>query len=248
VYGQPYFSASNFPANMAAIWEAHFGFIPAATGRAMVLGEWGGPYSGKDAQWMNALKTYLLSKGMTDQFFWCLNPDSGDTGGLLQNDWVSPVSDKLTMLAGLVSTPTKFAVNSAGQVCINGGTTAASPSASPAAAQASASSTPAARASSSPAAAASPSHSPAAQTSPAATPAAGGITFASGSSVWWLAVTIPGSSSVKIDCGNGQGFVSMTPGWTANLWTFSSGNGQACKSSVQFIVNGGSAQSVTAPF
>jgi hypothetical protein len=74
------------------------------------------------------------------------------------------------------------------------------------------------------------------------------LTWYSGSSVWWLAVTIPGSSSVKIDCGNGQGFVSMTPGWSSNMWTFSSGNGQACKSSVQFIVNGGSAQSVTAPF
>ena len=74
------------------------------------------------------------------------------------------------------------------------------------------------------------------------------VTWYSGSSVWWMAVTIPGSTSVKIDCGNGQGFVDMTPGWASNMWTFSSGNGQACKSNVQFIVNGGSAQSSTAPF
>jgi hypothetical protein len=40
----------------------------------------------------------------------------------------------------------------------------------------------------------------------------------------------------------------MTPGWTANLWTFSSTNGTPCKSSIQFVVNGAAAQSVTAPW
>jgi hypothetical protein len=74
------------------------------------------------------------------------------------------------------------------------------------------------------------------------------ITWYSGTSAWWMAVTVPGSTSVKIDCGNGQGFVSMTSGWSANMWTFSSSNGVACKSSVQFIVNGGTAQTVTAPY
>ena len=74
------------------------------------------------------------------------------------------------------------------------------------------------------------------------------VTWYSGTSAWWLAVTIPGSTSVEVDCGNGQGFANMTPGWAANMWTFSSSNGQPCKASVQFIVNGGSALSVTAPY
>jgi hypothetical protein len=82
-------------------------------------------------------------------------------------------------------------------------------------------------------------------------PAAGGglsVTWYSGTSAWWMAVVIPGSTSVSVDCGNGQGFVRMNAGWTPNMWTFSSSNGRACKSTVQFIVNGGSAQAVTAPF
>ena len=115
VYGQPYFSVGNFPANMPAIWDTHFGFVPSTTGAvspptthahrthrphapharvltvasgaagsAVVIGEWGGHYTGSNQVWLEAMGNYLLSKGMTDQFFWCLNPNSGDTGGLLQ--------------------------------------------------------------------------------------------------------------------------------------------------------------------
>jgi hypothetical protein len=63
-----------------------------------------------------------------------------------------------------------------------------------------------------------------------------------------VAVTIPDSTSVQIDCGNGQGFVDMSAGWTTYMWTFSSANGTPCSSSLQFKVNGGSAQTVSAPY
>lgn len=74
------------------------------------------------------------------------------------------------------------------------------------------------------------------------------LTWYSGSSPWWLAVTIQGSNSVEIDCGNGQGYVSMTPGWAQYMWAFSSSNGQACRSTVSFIVNGGATVTVQAPY
>ncbi|ELR13416.1 cellulase (glycosyl hydrolase family 5) subfamily protein [Acanthamoeba castellanii str. Neff] len=302
VFGQSYFSAGNFPANMPAIWEDHWGFIPAATDRAFVIGEWGGPFSGKDRVWMEALAAYLKTKDSTGQFFWCLNPNSGDTGGLLKDDWSSPDSGKLALLADLVSAPTKFAVNAQGQVCINGGnqpapsgsaspaapkpsaSSSAAPSASsspaapkpsasssPAAPKASASASPAApqpSASSSPAApkasasaspaAPQPSASsspaaprPSASSSPAAPsnpPTTGGFSFYVGTSAWWVAVTIPGSESVSIDCGNGQGLVVMTPAWLPHMWTFTSTNGHACKSSLTFVVNGGAPQTITSPW
>ena len=44
---------------------------------------------------------------MTDAFFWCVNPDSGDTGGLLNNDWMTPDNNKLALLQKLVPNPTK---------------------------------------------------------------------------------------------------------------------------------------------
>ncbi len=259
VYGQPYFSVGNFPANMPAIWDTHFGFVPSTTGAvsppptlhtrtahagrthrtrrphapharvltvasgaagsAVVIGEWGGHYTGSNQMWLEAMGNYLLSKGMTDQFFWCLNPNSGDTGGLLQvlphfalvsrrvvslsvcgvaceqNDWTTPEQSKLTLLAKVVPAPTKFTTNANGQVCVSGG------------------STPAVSASASPKAGVSASPSPkapAASASPSPKSSGGGgsnqFSFCCGSSVWWMAVTIPGSSSVRIDCGNGQGY------------------------------------------
>jgi endoglucanase len=252
---------------MPAIWEDHFGFVQ-STGSAFVIGEWGGPFSGKDQVWMSALSAYLKSKDATDQFFWCLNPNSGDTGGLLADDWATPQTGKLNLLADLVSSPTKFSVNAQGQVCLNGASgpaASASPSspaqASPSSpAKASASPSSPAKASPSPSspamASASPTPASPAQPSASASPAAvqptqapaGGFTFLSGSSAWWMAVTIPGSTSVQVDCGNGQGLMPMTAGWASYMWTFSSTNGSPCKSAVQFVVNGGAAQSVTAPW
>jgi hypothetical protein len=63
-----------------------------------------------------------------------------------------------------------------------------------------------------------------------------------------MAVTIPGSTSVKLDCGNGQGYVTLTAGWVDHMWTFTSTNGHACTSTLNFIVNGGAVQTISAPY
>jgi hypothetical protein len=76
----------------------------------------------------------------------------------------------------------------------------------------------------------------------------GDFAFYSGTSAWWMAVTIPGSQSVSIDCGNGQGLTQMSPAWMPNMWTFTSTNGHACGSSLTFVVNGGAAQTMSAPW
>jgi len=104
VYSQPYFSDPSFPKNMPEIWDTHFGYLNG--GAAVVTGEWGGHMEGSDGVWMQAWVSYLMGKGMTDTFFWCLNPDSGDTGGLLGYDWITPNYPKLNLLAKLVPNPT----------------------------------------------------------------------------------------------------------------------------------------------
>jgi len=118
VYTQPYFSDPTFPANMPAIWQTHFGFVPNQTGNAIVIGEWGGLLGGASEVWLDAFVSWLISNNFTDQFFWCLNPDSADTGGLLEADWVTPVVPKLQLLQKLASSPTKFTVQN-GQICIS---------------------------------------------------------------------------------------------------------------------------------
>ena len=61
--------------------------------------------SGSDLVWMNAWVAYLKSRDMTDNFVWCLNPDSGDNGGLLMQDWHTPDTAKLALVATLVPKP-----------------------------------------------------------------------------------------------------------------------------------------------
>ncbi|MFC6840795.1 cellulase family glycosylhydrolase [Xanthomonas theicola] len=99
-YMQSYFGAGNFPANMPAIWERHFGqFVQ--SGHALLLGEFGGKYgrgNALDVAWHNALVDYLIGKGIHSGFYWSWNPDSGDTGGILNDDWTSVRTDKIALL------------------------------------------------------------------------------------------------------------------------------------------------------
>ncbi|RME66019.1 MAG: endoglucanase, partial [Caldilineae bacterium] len=105
VYMQPYFNDPNFPNNLPAIWEQHFGRF--AGSYAVVIGEWGGRYGhgghASDRVWQDALVDYLLEKGLRSTFYWSWNANSGDTGGILQDDWVSVWEDKVALLQRLWS-------------------------------------------------------------------------------------------------------------------------------------------------
>jgi len=103
VYNQPYFNLNEFPANMPAIWESHFGqFSPAYS---VVIGEFGGRYGhgghANDKIWQDAFVDYLISKDIRNTFYWSWNANSGDTGGILQDDWTTVWTDKVTLLQRL---------------------------------------------------------------------------------------------------------------------------------------------------
>ncbi|GAB9475162.1 Cellulase-8, endo-1,4-beta-glucanase [Globisporangium polare] len=105
VYGpdvadQPYFHDSQFPKNMASVWDAHFGFVRTeGIGPPLIIGEWGGKYrSEADRKWQNEFAEYLRARAI-DAIYWCVNPNSGDTEGLLENDWRTPNADKLRLLS-----------------------------------------------------------------------------------------------------------------------------------------------------
>jgi endoglucanase len=101
VFPQDYFNAPDFPNNLPAIWDKHFGFL--AGKYALAMGEWGGRYQGKDATWQNALVDYLAKKGICNSFYWSWNPNSGDTGGILQDDWRTLRQDKVDLLQRFAS-------------------------------------------------------------------------------------------------------------------------------------------------
>ncbi|SJM95404.1 glycoside hydrolase family 5 protein [Crenothrix polyspora] len=104
VYNQPYFSDPNFPNNMPAIWEAHIGQFM-NKGYTIAIGETGGRYghggSAKDKVFQDALVNYLINKKIAHLFYWSWNPNSGDTGGILQDDWRSIWQDKVDLLTRL---------------------------------------------------------------------------------------------------------------------------------------------------
>ena len=108
VYMQHYFEAPNFPDNMPAVWNDHFAFAQEELGVSIVIGEIGGDYSGDDRRWQDWAIPYVKERGF-GIFYFALNPDSEDTGGLVPKDWSvpeegSPEADKLKALSELPST------------------------------------------------------------------------------------------------------------------------------------------------
>jgi endoglucanase len=108
VFFQPYWDDPDFPDNMPAIWEAHFGFLT-GLGYTVVIGEFGGKYGHggdpRDKLWQDKLIAYMLQKGLTNFFYWTWNPNSSDTGGILKNDWQTIWQDKIDLLCPLMGCP-----------------------------------------------------------------------------------------------------------------------------------------------
>jgi aryl-phospho-beta-D-glucosidase BglC (GH1 family) len=103
VYVKSTFDTPAFPGNLRGDWEQLFGQF--AQTYAVVPGEWGGRFghggSGKkDADWQNAFVDYLLSKGIRNGFYWCYTPNSGDTGGVL-DDSLKVIDGKMVLLQRL---------------------------------------------------------------------------------------------------------------------------------------------------
>lgn len=71
------FSNATFPNNLEEIYDTHFGFVSAQTGRALVIGEWGGYYTGKDKIIQDYQADYFNRKGISGNFYWALNPNPG---------------------------------------------------------------------------------------------------------------------------------------------------------------------------
>lgn len=86
-------------------WEHAFGYL-SMYNNAIVIGEFGGRFDKLDKGYHYRLLDYLKYKKITSTAFWCLNPNSGDTHGLLLDDWTMINYDKLLFLEKLQSNPT----------------------------------------------------------------------------------------------------------------------------------------------
>lgn len=112
VSSQPWFSDPAYPTNLPSVWDEYWGFIYKEDIAPIWVGEFGTKLeTTSDEQWLNYLAAYLggdydndgvsdipaSDKGMSWAYFgW--GPNSGDTGGILQDDWINVWQDKLAAL------------------------------------------------------------------------------------------------------------------------------------------------------
>ena len=125
--GQPL--PANWPMNLYEVWRSHWGFIVENGIAPVWIGEFGGKFgtngSGKlgiaphaeyECQWLYHLELYLngdfdgdgdndLPAGSAGISFcyWAFNPNSGDTGGIVQDDWTTAQAFKLRLLEPIMA-------------------------------------------------------------------------------------------------------------------------------------------------
>ena len=91
IFPQKWFSDPNYPNNLPSVWATHWGYIYTQKIAPVWVGEFGTRLqTTSDQQWLSALVKYL-GTGATgvNWTFWCWNPNSGDTGGILNDDWTT---------------------------------------------------------------------------------------------------------------------------------------------------------------
>ncbi len=114
VYNQPWFSESSFPNNLPNRWETGWNYIATKGIAPVFIGEFGGRQvdnNSKEGIWQRKLVDYIRQKDLSFSY-WSWNPNSKDTAGILQDDWLSVDAAKQELLQGLV-TANSFIQNTA---------------------------------------------------------------------------------------------------------------------------------------
>ncbi|MEJ2305586.1 MAG: cellulase family glycosylhydrolase [Anaerolineales bacterium] len=101
VYPQPWFWEDSFPDNLPAIWDRYWGYLEGEGIAPVIVGEFGGRSVGEDKEgvWQRTLVSYMREHNL-NYMYWTLNPNSGDTGGVLLDDWQTVDPDKQALLSG----------------------------------------------------------------------------------------------------------------------------------------------------
>ena len=96
---QPWFDETTYPNNLPGGWDEHWGYLVKEKIAPVLVGEFGTRYDTvEDQQWLQTFQGYIQQNRL-NWTFWSLNPNSGDTGGLLLDDWISVHAEKQVILA-----------------------------------------------------------------------------------------------------------------------------------------------------
>lgn len=96
---QPWFAKDfNKETLLNDVWRPNWFYIHENEIAPILIGEWGGKMdNGDNEKWMNALAK-LIYENKLHHIFWCLNPNSGDTGGILDYDFKTIDTEKLALV------------------------------------------------------------------------------------------------------------------------------------------------------
>lgn len=94
VYEQPWFKGGyDYDSLMKDCWHDNWFYIYEDNTAPLLIGEWGGFMKEPNLKWMTCMRQ-LISTYHLNHTFWCLNANSGDTGGLLLDDFTTWDSEK----------------------------------------------------------------------------------------------------------------------------------------------------------
>lgn len=89
VYQQPWFEPGfNHDSLYEDYWQDNWMYIHEEEIAPLLVGEWGGFMEGDNLDWLGCLRQLIVDNRL-HHTYWCLNPNSGDTGGLLLDDFAS---------------------------------------------------------------------------------------------------------------------------------------------------------------
>lgn len=104
VFPQPWFGRPNTPALLEQRWKTGFGFIAEQGIAPILVGEFGGrnvDMTSAEGRWQRQFFDYISRTGAS-WTYWALNPNSGDTGGVLKDDWTSVQPAKTALLQRMI--------------------------------------------------------------------------------------------------------------------------------------------------
>lgn len=94
VYEQPWFKGGyTFDSLYEDCWYDNWFYIQKQDIAPLLIGEWGGFMRDPNLKWMTYLRQ-LIKENKINHTFWCFNSNSGDTGGLVLDDFKTWDEDK----------------------------------------------------------------------------------------------------------------------------------------------------------
>ena len=98
VYKQPWFESEfTYESLKKDAWTPFWLYIADENIAPVLIGEWGGFMEGDTLKWMNCLRQLIDEKKLSHTF-WCFNANSGDTGGLVKDDFKTWDEDKYALV------------------------------------------------------------------------------------------------------------------------------------------------------